>query len=192
MMVSGVGSMELGSIWMVVLFTTSFLGVFVTVKWLLMNINQWLYERPLGEKRFSLPPGDLGLPFIGNMWFFLKTHKSAKPESFIDFFVSRFGKIGIYKAFMFGSPSIICTVPETCKRVLTDDDAFKPGWPLATVELIGRKSFVAISFEEHKRLRKLTAAPVNGHEALSLYIPYIEEIVISSLEKLATMGQIEF
>ena len=93
---------------------------------------------------------------------------------------------------MFGSPSIICTVPETCKRVLTDDDAFKPGWPLATVELIGRKSFVAISFEEHKRLRKLTAAPINGHEALSLYISYIEEIVISSLEKLATMGQIEF
>ena len=93
---------------------------------------------------------------------------------------------------MFGFPSIICTVPETCKRVLTDDDSFKPGWPDSTVELMGRKSFVSISFEEHKRLRKLTAAPVNGHEALSLYIPYIEEIVISSLEKWSTMGDIEF
>ncbi|KAM5554290.1 ent-kaurenoic acid oxidase 1-like [Rosa sericea] len=191
-MVLGVGSMELGSMWMVLLCITSFVGVFLTLKWLLMNVNRWLYETPLGEKQYRLPPGDLGLPFIGNMWSFLKAYKSTKPETFIDSFVSRFGKIGIYKAFMFGSPSIICTVPETCRRVLTDDDAFKPGWPASTVELIGKKSFVSIPFEEHKRLRRLTAAPVNGHEALSMYMPYIEEIVISSLEKLATMGQIEF
>lgn len=98
----------------------------------------------------------------------------------------------MYKAFMFGNPSIIVTTPETCRRVLTDDDSFKPGWPRSTVELIGRKSFIGISFEEHKRLRKLTAAPVNGHEALSMYIQYIEENVVASLEKWATMGQIEF
>ena len=93
---------------------------------------------------------------------------------------------------MFGSPSVIVTSPETCRRVLTDDDSFKPGWPRSTVELIGKKSFVGISYEEHNRLRRLTAAPVNGHEALSLYIPFIEDIVVSSLEKWSNMGQIEF
>ncbi|XVF23672.1 hypothetical protein REPUB_Repub13aG0059400 [Reevesia pubescens] len=93
---------------------------------------------------------------------------------------------------MFGNPSVIVTMPETCKRVLNDDDAFKPGWPTATVELIGKKSFIGISYEEHKRLRRLTAAPVNGHEALSMYIPYIEEIVISALDKWSKMGEIEF
>lgn len=84
------------------------------------------------------------------------------------------------------------TTPETCKRVLLDDDAFKPGWPSSTMELIGNKSFIGISYEEHKRLRRLTASPVNGHEALSLYVNYIEEIVISALEKWDTMRQIEF
>lgn len=93
---------------------------------------------------------------------------------------------------MFGFPSVIVTTPETSKRVLTDDDAFKPGWPVSTVELIGKKSFIGISYEEHKRLRRLTAAPVNGHEALSVYMKYIEEIVIRSLEKWSKMGQIEF
>lgn len=93
---------------------------------------------------------------------------------------------------MFGSPSVIVTIPETCKRVLTDDDAFKPGWPLSTLELIGKKSFVGISYEEHKRLRRLTAAPVNGHEALSVYLQYIEENVISALDKWAKIEQIEF
>ncbi|TYI23753.1 hypothetical protein ES332_A06G186600v1 [Gossypium tomentosum] len=93
---------------------------------------------------------------------------------------------------MFGNPSVIVTMPETCKRVLNDDDAFKPGWPTSTVELIGKKSFIGIPYEEHKRLRRLTSAPVNGHEALSIYIPYIEDIVISTLDKWSKMGKIEF
>ncbi|PON56718.1 Cytochrome P450 [Parasponia andersonii] len=176
--------------WVVVLFW--FLGSVVVLRWLLKNVNWWLYETKLGEKQFFLPPGDLGWPFLGNMWSFLRAFKSSDPDSFISSFVSRFGRTGIYKAFMFGNPSIIVTTPETCKRVLTDDDAFKPGWPRSTVELIGKKSFIGISFEEHKRLKRLTAAPVNGHEALSLYIPYIEEKVVASLEKWSNMGQIEF
>lgn len=93
---------------------------------------------------------------------------------------------------MFGSPSVIVTTPDLCRKVLTDDEKFKPGWPVSTVELIGRKSFVGISFEEHKRLRKLTAAPVNGHEALSVYMQYIEENVVSVLGRWSRMGEIEF
>lgn len=93
---------------------------------------------------------------------------------------------------MFGSPSIIVTTPETCRRVLTDDESFKPGWPSSTVELIGKKSFIGISYEEHKRLRRLTAAAVNGPEALSTYVKYIEEIVIKALENWAGLGEIEF
>lgn len=104
----------------------------------------------------------------------------------------RFGRTGMYKAFMFGSPSVIVTTPEACRRVLTDDDCFKPGWPQSTVQLIGNKSFVGISYEEHKRLRRLTAASVNGYEALSMYTKYIEENVVSSLNKWTTMGEIEF
>lgn len=92
---------------------------------------------------------------------------------------------------MFGNPSIIATSAEACRKVLTDDEAFKPGWPASTLNLIGRKSFVEISDEEHKWLRKLTAAPVNGHEALSVYLKYIEENVISALDQWANMGQIE-
>lgn len=93
---------------------------------------------------------------------------------------------------MFGSPSIMVTLPETCRQVLMDDERFGPGWPRSTCELIGKKSFIGISDEEHKRLRRLTAAPVNGHEALSVYLKYIEDTVVSTLERWAGMGQIEF
>ncbi|XP_039060047.1 ent-kaurenoic acid oxidase 1-like [Hibiscus syriacus] len=180
----------MGSMWLTVALAT--LGAFSFLKWVLKSLNPWVYESPLGDLRYSLPPGDLGWPVIRNMWSFLRAFRSVEPDSFMGSFVSRFGRTGIYKAFMFGCPSVIVTTPETSRKVLNDDDAFKPGWPTSTTELIGKKSFIGISYEEHKRLRRLTAAPVNGHEALSIYIPYIEEIVISTLDKWSKMGKIEF
>lgn len=93
---------------------------------------------------------------------------------------------------MFGSPSVIVTTAETCRKVLNDDEHFKPGWPVSTIKLIGRKSFVSIPYEEHKRLRRLTSAPINGHEALSEYMTYIEDIVNIALDKWSKMGEIEF
>ncbi|XP_068669743.1 ent-kaurenoic acid oxidase 1-like [Aristolochia californica] len=158
----------------------------------LKRINGWRYERGLGEKRLQLPPGDMGWPFIGNMFAFLRAFKTGNPDSFIGSFVKRFERIGIYKTFMFGSPTILVTVPETCRQVLMDEHNFIPGWPKATWELIGRKSFVGLSYDEHKRIRRLTAAPVNGHEALSNYIGFIEASVVSALEKWAQIGEIEF
>lgn len=104
----------------------------------------------------------------------------------------RFNRTGIYKAFMFGSPTIMVTKLETCKQVLMDDDNFRPGWPIATLKLIGRKSFVGLPHEEHRWIRKLTAAPVNGHEALSVYLEFIEGAVIYALEKWCGMGEIQF
>ncbi|XP_077234326.1 ent-kaurenoic acid oxidase 2-like [Tasmannia lanceolata] len=181
--------MDFGSF---LLFFSVAIGGFGALYGLLKRVNVWLYESGLGEKRYSLPPGDLGWPLVGNMWAFLRAFKSGQPDSFISSFVNRFNRTGIYKAFMFGSPTIMVTIPETCKQVLMDDEHFIPGWPKSTYKLIGRKSFVGISYEEHKWLRRLTSAPVNGHEALSLYLKFIEEVVKSTLEKWAVMGEIEF
>ncbi|XP_057807563.1 ent-kaurenoic acid oxidase 1-like [Salvia miltiorrhiza] len=92
---------------------------------------------------------------------------------------------------MFGNPSIIVCSPQACRRVLNDDEGFKPGWPTSTQQLMGRKSFVSISDQQHKWLRKLTAAPVNGFEALTVYMKYIEENAIIALQKWEEMPQIE-
>lgn len=65
------------------LFVGCFL-VFLIVRWVARKINYWLYESKLGATRYELPPGDLGLPLIGNMWSFLRAFKSNNPESFVS------------------------------------------------------------------------------------------------------------
>ncbi|RZC51062.1 hypothetical protein C5167_019487 [Papaver somniferum] len=176
----------------VVLLTIVLGGIIGGLYGLVKKANEWYYGRSLGDKRFLLPPGDMGLPIFGNMFSFLRAFKSGNPDRFISNFVKRYNRIGMYKAYMFGSPTILITTPETCRQVLMDEERFKPGWPKAANELMGRKSFIAIPYEEHKRLRRITAAPVNGHEALSVYLTYIEETVISTLDKWSNMGEIEF
>lgn len=76
--------MEMGTMW-VVLVVVAIAGALLVLK----NLNWWLYESKLGVKQYSLPPGDMGWPFIGNMWSFLRAFKSKDPDSFISSFVSR-------------------------------------------------------------------------------------------------------
>ncbi|KAL5980564.1 hypothetical protein ACLOJK_028472 [Asimina triloba] len=91
---------------------------------------------------------------------------------------------------MFRSPTIMVTIPETCKQMLMDVEHFVIGWPPSTVSC--RKSFIGISTQEHQRLRHLTAAPINGHEALSIYLKFIETAVVSALERWAAIDHLEF
>ncbi|XP_059640624.1 ent-kaurenoic acid oxidase 1-like [Cornus florida] len=167
--------------WWWCVFTALMGGVFGVV---LKKANEWIYVRSLGEKQYSLPPGDMGWPFIGNMFSFLMAFKfGGDPDSFISAFATRYHKARIYKAFMFGNPTIILTTPETCRRILMDDENFGPGWPKSVTKVIGKKGLHGISNEEHKRLRRLTAAPIKGHEALSVYIDCIEDIAVAAFDE---------
>lgn len=154
----------------------------------------WYREAALGaERRARLPPGEMGWPLVGGMWAFLRAFKSGKPDAFIASFVRRFGRTGVYRSFMFSSPTVLVTTAEGCKQVLMDDDAFVTGWPKATVALVGPRSFVAMPHDEHRRIRKLTAAPINGFDALTGYLPFIDSTVTSSLRAWADHGgSVEF
>ncbi|KAE8703019.1 Beta-amyrin 11-oxidase [Hibiscus syriacus] len=149
------------------------------------KINEWYYVLRLGKKKHSsLPPGDMGWPFIGNMISFVRAFRSQNPDSFISNLVHRYGQTGIYKTSLFGNPSIIVCSPEICRKVLTDDEMFKYGYPTSLDKLLGKlKSLHGVSNSEHRYLRKLLISSINGHEALSKHIGYIEDVVVSSLEE---------
>ncbi|XP_038685634.1 beta-amyrin 11-oxidase-like [Tripterygium wilfordii] len=177
-------TMELMKIDTIGLVLASSLVGYVFVFWFLKRVNEWCYC--LGKK--NLPPGDMGWPLIGNMISFSKAFKSSDPDSFHNNLVKRYGKVGMYKNHLLGKPIIIASRSELCKAILHDDENFKLGYP-SLPELIGKRSIATIDGVEHKRLRKLTTAPINGHEALSMYIEYMEDVVMDSLDELSSMNK---
>ncbi|KAL2668956.1 hypothetical protein AAZV13_01G159700 [Glycine max] len=172
----------LGSLWLILV--AALLG-YAFLLGLLRRVNEWYYvSRLQGKLQHPLPPGHLGWPLLGNMPTFLRAFKS-NPDSFIYDLVSR---TGMYRTYLFGSPSIIVCTPETCRKVLTDDENLKLGYPPSTTALTGKRSLHGISNAEHKRLRRLITSPITGHEALSTYIGLIEHASVKRLEELSSMN----
>ncbi|XVF13577.1 hypothetical protein REPUB_Repub08aG0219200 [Reevesia pubescens] len=181
---------ELELLWLILAFLV---GAYVFLFGFLKKINEWYYVIRLGKKYNSLPPGHLGWPLVGNIFSFNRDCRSQNPDAFINNLVKRYGQIGIYKTGSFWNPSIIVCTPELCKKVLTDDERFTIGYTSAMLKLLGKKALHGVSESEHKRLRRLVTRSISGPEALSTYIRYIEDIVISSLEECANMNSpIEF
>lgn len=80
-----------------------------------------------------------------------------------------------------------------CKRVLTDDDTFKTGYPKSIIEVVRCKSIWSFSKEEHKHFRRLISSLTMGHNTLETYLTRIDDIVINSLEELSSMSHpVEF
>ncbi|KAF7828546.1 beta-amyrin 11-oxidase-like [Senna tora] len=177
---------ELGWLWMVLITSV---GVYIVVFGIVRNINQWVYvERVKHKLAYPLPPGHMGWPLLGNFLSLLTAFKSSNPESFINNLISRYGESGIYKSHMFGSPSVMVCKAELCRKVLTDDQQFKIGYPQALWKLVGNRTFNSDSVAHHKRIRRLTTSPIVGHASLALYVQGIEDIMVNALEEWASMS----
>ncbi|KAJ1427963.1 Cytochrome P450 [Sesbania bispinosa] len=163
------------------------LACYIFVVKFLRRLNGWYYDLKLKNKQYPLPPGDMGWPLIGNLLAFMKDFSSAHPNSFINNLILKYGRSGIYKTHLFGNPSIIVCEPQICKRVLIDDMNFKLGYPKSTKELARNRPMSEVSSEEHRRFRRLITAPIVGHNALTMYLERIEDIMVNSLDELSSM-----
>nr|ATG29985.1 CYP718B1 [Taxus chinensis] len=103
--------------------------------------------------RLNLPPGNLGLPVIGETLQFYRSQKSNR--LFEDFFGKRTHKYGsVYKTGLMGSPTVIFTGAAGNRFLLSNE--FKlvtSSWPQSTINLIGTGSIMEKQGAEHKRLR---------------------------------------
>ncbi|XP_023007798.1 beta-amyrin 11-oxidase-like isoform X1 [Cucurbita maxima] len=162
-------------------------AAFVFVLGILKRLNGWYYAAKLGKTWPKLPPGHMGWPLLGSTILFLKSFSSGQPRNFIRSFYIRYGKCDMYKTHILGRATIIVCTSELCRQVLGDEHNFKPSFPVSINRLTGRKSLIQVFKAEHKRLRRLTTAPISGHAALKMYINGIEHTVMSGLEEWASM-----
>ena len=116
-----------------------------------------------------------------NLTPFLKMHFINR--SLTCWWCFRFGRTGIYKTHLYGSPSIIVIAPDICKKVLIDDVNFKLGYPKATTILVESR----ILNKVHVRTKQLVTSPIIGRNVLVKYLERIEDIVINKLEELSSM-----
>ncbi|KAL5725048.1 ent-kaurenoic acid monooxygenase [Ranunculus cassubicifolius] len=167
-------------------------GVLPLLVWLTWSWNEFRFVKPLRTHSSSakLPPGHMGLPFLGEMLSFLWYFKILRrPDDFIRSKQKRYGEgVGLYRTYLFGAPSIIGCSPEFNKFVFQDHDRFPLKWP--SVELVGYNSLVAVEGIPHTRIRSFVSNAINKPDALRKITKMVQPQIVSSLRAWADKGRV--
>ncbi|KAI3874815.1 hypothetical protein MKW98_019388 [Papaver atlanticum] len=174
--------------WFALVFGGAPLLIWVMLKW----SNEIRYIGPLKLRYggyIKLPPGNMGLPYFGEMLIFLWYFKILRrPDDFILSKRQRYGEgVGLYRTCLFGTPSIISCSPASNKFFLQQDDSFPISWP--SVELLGESSVAAVaSGKAHTRLRSYVSNAINSPDALKRIVLVVQPRISSSLQLWADKG----
>ncbi|KAM0910661.1 hypothetical protein ACQ4PT_013990 [Festuca glaucescens] len=140
--------------------------------------------------RRRLPPGHMGIPFLGEtlslLWYFKLTRR---PDEFIGAKKRAYGgKAGLYRTHLFGSPAIIACSPAANKFVLQSAECFGIRWPVA--ELVGLTSVVNVEGRSHERLRGFILAAISRPSSLRNIASMVQPNVVAALQAWADKGTI--
>lgn len=112
-------------------------------------------------RRLRLPPGNLGLPFVGETLQLIAAYKTENPEPFIDERVSRYGSI--FTTHIFGEPTVFSADPETNRFILQNEGKlFECSYPGSISNLLGKHSLLLMKGSLHKRMHSLTMSFANS------------------------------
>ncbi|XP_044508147.1 cytochrome P450 90A1-like [Mangifera indica] len=113
------------------------------------------------NRRLRLPPGSLGLPFLGETLQLIAAYKTENPEPFIDERVSRFGSI--FTTHVFGEPTVFSADPEANRFILQNEGRlFECSYPSSISNLLGKHSLLLMKGSLHKRMHSLTMSFANS------------------------------
>ncbi|RVE60749.1 hypothetical protein OJAV_G00183760 [Oryzias javanicus] len=146
---------------------------------LLLVVSQQLWQLRWTATRdknckLPMPKGSMGFPFIGETCHWLLQGS--------NFHASRRQKYGnVFKTHLLGRPLIRVTGAENVRKVLMGEHTLVTvDWPQSTSTLLGPNSLANSIGDIHRKRRKVFAK-VFSHEALTMYLPKIQQVIQESL-----------
>ncbi|KAK3012920.1 hypothetical protein RJ639_009677 [Escallonia herrerae] len=130
----------------------------------------------------NLPPGKMGLPWIGEtMEFYKAQQKNLVFEKFLQPRIAKHGKI--FKTKLMGSPTVVVNGGEANRFFMTNE--FKlviSSWPSSSVQLMGKDSIMEKQGEAHRFLRGVIATSLSG-VGLEAILPKMCRLIQIHLDK---------
>lgn len=152
-----------------------FLGVTAVAMFLVSKAAGLMRKRRTSQVD-RLPPGSMGLPFIGETLSYIKnTHR---------FFETRFTKHGpVFKTSILGKPVVCFTGSEAFTFFATKPYFNREGAnPRHVQELFSWRSLPLIEGDDHLKMRNLVLQAFR-HEALDIYVQNIHDVTLSYLQR---------
>lgn len=130
----------------------------------------------------NLPPGEMGLPWIGETLAFHKAQqKNLLFEEFVQPRIQKHGEI--FKTRLMGSPTIVVNGAEANHFFLSNE--FKlviSSWPSSSVQLMGKDSIMEKQGEAHRVLRGVISTSL-GRAGLEALVPKMCNSILLHLDE---------
>ncbi|XP_023748542.1 cytochrome P450 90A1 isoform X1 [Lactuca sativa] len=138
-----------------------FLSLLFTVS---LSTITFLLFRPTStasRRKLRPPPGNVGLPFIGETLQLISAYKTENPEPFIDSRVARYGTL--FTTHVFGERTVFSTDPDTNRFILQNEGRlFESSYPGSISNLVGRHSLLLMRGCLHRKMHSLTMSFANS------------------------------
>ncbi|KAG8644888.1 cytochrome P450 90A1 [Manihot esculenta] len=155
--------------------------LFSLLFWVSLSSLVFIIHRTSHRRRLRLPPGNLGLPFLGETLQLISAYKTENPEPFIDERVNRFGSL--FTTHVFGEPTVFSVDPDTNRFILQNEGKlFESSYPSSISNLLGKHSLLLMKGSRHKRLHSLTMSFANSSIIRDQLLVDIDRLVRFNLD----------
>lgn len=134
-----------------------------------------IYFLVIRSKRTSkrVPPGSLGLPFIGHSLNLVRAMRNNAAEAWLQERVRKYGPVS--KMSILGKPTVFLHGPAANKFIYTcHDNMLANQQPYSIKTLCGSKNIQELSGEDHKRIRAAVVSFLRP-EVLKQYVAKMDE-----------------
>ncbi|XP_024970686.1 cytochrome P450 90A1-like [Cynara cardunculus var. scolymus] len=139
----------------------SFLSLLIALSLSTITFLLFRTTTAVSRRKVRLPPGNVGLPLIGETLQLISAYKTENPEPFIDSRVARYGSV--FTTHVFGERTVFCTDPETNRFILQNEGRlFESSYPGSIFNLVGRHSLLFMRGPLHRRMHSLTMSFANS------------------------------
>ncbi|CAM6063688.1 unnamed protein product [Sphagnum tenellum] len=144
--------------------------------------TQFLFLHHFMSNKAPLPPGQFGLPFLGESLELQSALQANKPHQFFNTRVAKYGEI--FKTHLLFSPTVFVDGPEWNKFLFSNENKLiSTTWPMSIGKLLGANSVANKIGEEHKWLRSTFHASFFGPSGLRNFVPRMDKIAKSHFEQ---------
>ncbi|KAK9924078.1 hypothetical protein M0R45_032466 [Rubus argutus] len=139
---------------------------------LVLTIVFLKHKKFCSTSKKKLPPGEMGLPWIGQtMEFYKAQQRNSLFDDFVQPRITKYGKT--FTTHLMGSPTVIVNGANANRFLLSNE--FKlviSSWPSASVQLMGKDSIMEKQGERHRCLRGIIGSSL-GQAGLETLVPKI-------------------
>ncbi|XP_038705114.1 cytochrome P450 90B1-like isoform X2 [Tripterygium wilfordii] len=112
------------------------------------------------QTRLNLPPGNMGWPFLGETFGYLKPYSATSIGEFMENHISRYGKI--YKSNLFGEPTIVSADAGFNRFIIQNEGRlFECSYPRSIGGILGKWSMLVLVGDMHRDMRTISLKFLN-------------------------------